>query len=127
MAERIVSPGVFTREKDLSFLPQGIADIGAAIIGPTVRGPAFVPTQVTSFSEFENIFGGTCNCKSAFQQRPKLALYKLTILQSMFQQCLQSLTGCFRSAHKLDRTGLKSNYRKPHSQLERNNVLLCVL
>ncbi len=49
MAERIVSPGVFTREKDLSFLPQGIADIGAAIIGPTVKGPAFVPTQVTSF------------------------------------------------------------------------------
>ena len=29
-----------------------------AIIGPTVKGPAFVPTQVTSFSEFENIFGG---------------------------------------------------------------------
>ena len=58
MAERIVSPGVFTREKDLSFLPQGIADIGAAIIGPTVKGPAFVPTQVTSFSQFENIFGG---------------------------------------------------------------------
>ena len=57
-SERIVSPGVFTREKDLSFLPQGIADIGAAIIGPTVKGPAFVPTQVTSFSEFENIFGG---------------------------------------------------------------------
>ena len=59
MAERIVSPGVFTREKDLSFLPQGIADIGAAIIGPTLKGPAFVPTQVSSFSEFENIFGGT--------------------------------------------------------------------
>ena len=58
MAERIVSPGVFTREKDLSFLPQGIAEIGAAIVGPTVKGPAFVPTQVTSFSEFENIFGG---------------------------------------------------------------------
>ena len=58
MAERIVSPGVFTREKDLSFLPQGISEIGAAIIGPTVKGPAFVPTQVNSFSEFENIFGG---------------------------------------------------------------------
>ena len=58
MSQRIVSPGVFTREKDLSFLPQGIAEIGAAIIGPTVKGPAFVPTQVTSFAEFENIFGG---------------------------------------------------------------------
>jgi len=58
MAERIVSPGVFTRERDVSFLPQGIGDIGAAIIGPTVKGPAFVPTTLTSFSEFENTFGG---------------------------------------------------------------------
>ena len=57
MAERIVSPGVFTREKDLSFLPQGIAEIGAAVIGPTEKGPAFVPMQVTSFAEFQNIFG----------------------------------------------------------------------
>jgi hypothetical protein len=59
MAERIVSPGVFTRERDLSFLPQGIADIGAAIVGPTVKGPAFVPTIVRSFQEFESIFGST--------------------------------------------------------------------
>tara|TARA_X000001388_G_C2233461_1_gene124191 strand:- start:742 stop:3201 length:2460 start_codon:yes stop_codon:yes gene_type:complete len=58
MAERIVSPGVFTRERDLSFLPQAIGAIGAAIIGPTQKGPAFVPTQVTSFQDFEEIFGG---------------------------------------------------------------------
>ena len=48
-SERIVSPGVFTREKDLSFLPQGIAEIGAAIIGPKTKGPDFVPTKVTSY------------------------------------------------------------------------------
>ena len=59
MAERIVSPGVFTRERDLSFLPAGIADIGACIIGPTLKGPAFVPTQISNFSEFEEIFGST--------------------------------------------------------------------
>jgi hypothetical protein len=58
MAERIVSPGVFTREKDLSFLPQGIGEIGAALIGSTVKGPAFVPTQVDSFQQFQQIFGG---------------------------------------------------------------------
>ena len=58
MAERIVSPGVFTREKDLSFLPQGIGEIGAALIGSTVKGPAFVPTQVSSFQEFQQVFGG---------------------------------------------------------------------
>ena len=58
MAERIVSPGVFTRERDLSFLPQAIGAIGAAIIGPTKKGPAFVPTQITSFQEYEEMFGG---------------------------------------------------------------------
>ena len=59
MAERIVSPGVFTRERDLSFLPAGIAAIGACIIGPTVKGPAFVPTVISNFSEFEEMFGST--------------------------------------------------------------------
>ena len=59
MAERIVSPGVFTRERDLSFLPVGIGEIGAAIIGPTKIGPAFTPTQITSYQEFEEVFGGT--------------------------------------------------------------------
>ena len=58
MAERIVSPGVFTNEKDLSFLPAGIAAIGAAIVGPTTKGPAFVPTQVENFNDFIAKFGG---------------------------------------------------------------------
>ena len=57
MAEQIISPGVFTRENDLSFLPQGVGAIGAAIAGPTVRGPAFVPTVVRSFAEYERKFG----------------------------------------------------------------------
>ena len=59
MAEKIVSPGVFTEEKDLSFLPQGIAAIGAAFVGPTVKGPAMIPTSVTSFGEFAQMFGNT--------------------------------------------------------------------
>jgi hypothetical protein len=58
VAERIVSPGVFSREIDSSFLPQAIAQIGAALIGPTVKGPAFVPTPVSSFRDFSTIFGG---------------------------------------------------------------------
>jgi hypothetical protein len=58
MAEQIISPGVFTRENDQTFLPQGVGAIGAAIVGPTVKGPAFVPTVVRSFSEYERRFGG---------------------------------------------------------------------
>jgi len=57
MAERIVSPGVFTQERDLSFLEQGVGEIAGAFIGPTPKGPAFIPTVVTSQQDFENKFG----------------------------------------------------------------------
>ena len=57
MAERIVSPGVFTREVDQSFLPAAIGAIGAAVVGPTVKGPAMVPTIVSGYDEYRQIFG----------------------------------------------------------------------
>ncbi len=57
MAEKIISPGVFTNEIDQSFLPTAVADIGAVIIGPTLKGPALVPTVVTSYSDFQAKFG----------------------------------------------------------------------
>jgi phage tail sheath protein FI len=56
MAEKIVSPGVFTKENDLSFLQQGVAEIGAAFIGPFKEGP-LTPTIVNSQAEFEQLFG----------------------------------------------------------------------
>ena len=59
MAEKIISPGVFTNEIDQSFLPAAIGEIGAAVIGPTVKGPAMVPTVVTSYAEFQEKFGDT--------------------------------------------------------------------
>ena len=58
MAEKIVSPGVFTNEVDQSFLPAGVAAIGAAVIGPTSKGRAGIPTVVSSYSEYVNKFGG---------------------------------------------------------------------
>jgi phage tail sheath protein FI len=57
MAEKLVSPGVFTYEKDASFLPTGVGQIGGALIGPTKKGPAFRPTVVSSYQEFIDIFG----------------------------------------------------------------------
>ena len=59
MAEKIVSPGVFTKEIDASFLPSAIGSIGAAVVGPTVKGPAMIPTVVSSYSEFQAVFGDT--------------------------------------------------------------------
>ena len=57
MAEQIISPGVFTKENDLSFLPAGVEAIGAAVVGPTVKGPAFHPTICRSFADYERKFG----------------------------------------------------------------------
>jgi len=57
MAEKIISPGVFTDEIDQTFLPAAVTEIGAAVVGPTVKGPALIPTVVTSYSEYQAIFG----------------------------------------------------------------------
>ena len=57
MAEKIISPGVFTDEVDKSFLPAVVADIGGAVVGPTVKGPVLEPTVVKSYSEFQDKFG----------------------------------------------------------------------
>jgi len=69
--ERIVSPGVFTRENDLTYLPQGISNIGACFIGPFSKGPAFAPTLVNSQADLEAYFGvpdGTYYTPYAAQQ-----------------------------------------------------------
>ena len=68
MAKKIVSPGVFTNEIDQSFLPAAVGEIGAALIGPTVKGPALVPTVVTSFSEYERMFGTSFKSGSSYYQ-----------------------------------------------------------
>ena len=59
MAEQIVSPGVFQRETDQSFITPAPVEVGAAIIGPTVKGPVERPTVVTSFADYKNKFGTT--------------------------------------------------------------------
>jgi uncharacterized protein len=56
MAETLLSPGVLARENDQSFLTAQPVQAGAAILGPTVKGPT-VPTVVTTYSQYQNIFG----------------------------------------------------------------------
>ena len=59
MAETLVSPGVLTRENDQSFIQQQPVQVGAAIVGPAVKGPVEIPTVVTSYSDYQNRFGTT--------------------------------------------------------------------
>ena len=57
MAETLISPGVLARENDQSFIQQGPITVGAALIGPTVKGPVEIPTVITSYSDYVNRFG----------------------------------------------------------------------
>ena len=57
MAETLLSPGVLTRENDQSQVTSGPITVGAAIVGPTVKGPVQVPSLVTSYSDYKNKFG----------------------------------------------------------------------
>lgn len=59
MAETLISPGVLALENDTSFVSKRPTIVGAAIIGPTVKGPVEVPTIVTTWSEYQNRFGTT--------------------------------------------------------------------
>jgi phage tail sheath protein FI len=59
MAEVLLSPGVLQREQDSSQYTTGPVTVGAAIIGPTVKGPVEIPTIVTSYSDYTNKFGST--------------------------------------------------------------------
>jgi phage tail sheath protein FI len=59
MAETLVSPGVLAREQDQSFIQRQPVSVGAAIIGPTVKGPVEIPTVVTSYSDYQLKFGTT--------------------------------------------------------------------
>lgn len=57
MAEVLLSPGVLARENDNTFISAQPIQAGAAILGPTVKGPVGLPTLVSSFSDFKNKFG----------------------------------------------------------------------
>jgi len=57
--ETLISPGVLTRENDLSQISQGPVTVGLALVGPTVKGKPYIPTVVTSYSDYINRFGGS--------------------------------------------------------------------
>lgn len=59
MAESIVSPGVVVSENNQSFITAQPVQAGAAIVGPTVKGKVGIPTIVTTYSEYDNVYGSS--------------------------------------------------------------------
>jgi hypothetical protein len=83
-SERIVSPGVFTREIDQTFLAQGVAAIGGVIVAPFNKGPGFSPTIVTSEADLVSIFGdpdgtlyGPITAQQYFRQQNQVTICRV--------------------------------------------------
>jgi hypothetical protein len=59
MAEKVfVSPGVYTSEKDLTFVTRQVGVTTLGLVGETTQGPAFQPIFVSNYDEFRSFFGG---------------------------------------------------------------------
>jgi uncharacterized protein len=59
MANFLSSPGVSLNEIDNSLISPTPVQVGAAIVGPTVKGPKNIPVVVTSYSDYKSRFGGS--------------------------------------------------------------------
>ena len=66
-----VSPGVYTSERDLTFVAQSVGVTTLGIVGETIQGPAFEPIFITNFDEYQVYFGGTSPEKFVNTQIPK--------------------------------------------------------
>ena len=66
-----VSPGVYTSERDLSFVAQSVGVTTLGIVGEALKGPAFEPIFITNYDEFQTYFGGTNPEKFINTQIPK--------------------------------------------------------
>ena len=66
-----VSPGVYTSERDLSFVSQSVGITTLGMVGETLKGPAFEPIFITNYDEFQTYFGGTTPEKFVNTQIPK--------------------------------------------------------
>jgi hypothetical protein len=73
-----VSPGVYTSERDLTFVAQSVGVTTLGVVGETLQGPAFEPIFITNFDEFQVYFGGTSPEKFVNTQIPKYELGYIT-------------------------------------------------
>jgi hypothetical protein len=69
-----VSPGVYTSEKDLTFVAQSVGVTTLGVVGETLKGPAFEPIFIQSYDDFTTRFGGTSPTTYVDSQIPKYEL-----------------------------------------------------
>jgi hypothetical protein len=89
-----VSPGVYTSEKDLTFVAQSVGVTTLGLVGETLKGPAFEPILVGDFDEFKTYFGPTSPEKDgANNPKYELAYMAKSYLQESNQLFVTRILG----------------------------------
>ena len=69
-----VSPGIYTREIDITYAVRSLGITTLGLAGETLKGPAFQPMDISNWREFQDVFGGTSTEKFKGSQYPKYEL-----------------------------------------------------
>jgi RNA recognition motif-containing protein len=92
-----VSPGVYTSEKDLTFVAQSVGVTTLGLVGETLKGPAFEPILISNFDEFKTYFGPTSPVKDGLgnpkYELPYVAKSYLEESNQLFVTRVLGLTG----------------------------------
>lgn len=86
-----VSPGIYTKEVDLTYAAKSLGITTLGVVGETVKGPAFQPILVDSWRTYQNYFGGTSTEKFRGSQYPK---YELPYIAKSYLEESQQLQVC---------------------------------
>ncbi len=135
MSETLISAGVLTRENDSSFVSQQPVTVGAAIIGPTAKGPVEVPTIVTTYSQYQNIFGTTFTSGSGvytyftsiaaynYFQNGGLSLIVARVVSGSYSSATAAISGSDTSSSVTFETISKGSVMNSLSTLGTNGIL----
>jgi hypothetical protein len=89
-----VSAGVYTSEKDLTFVAQSVGVTTLGMAGETLQGPAFEPILITNFDEFRTYFGNTSPSKDgAGNPKYELPYFAKSYLQESNQLFVTRILG----------------------------------
>jgi hypothetical protein len=86
-----VSPGIYFTESELSVASKSLGITNLGLAGETIKGPAFQPIEISSWSQYQQYFGGTSTEKYRGSQYPK---YELPYIAKTYLEESQNLKVC---------------------------------
>ena len=69
-----VSPGIYTREYELTYAVRSLGITTLGLVGETLKGRAFEAIPISNWREYQSMFGGTSTEKFKGSQYPKYEL-----------------------------------------------------